>query len=259
MSEEQQVLGKFVWRDLVTTDIDQAIAFYTSLFGWTIKEADMGPMGTYKMIHTADTEHGGFMQLDASHGAPPHWVSYCTVPDVAAAVATAEKLGGKTHVPPTDIPGIGTFAMIADREGAVISPFKPLTWAGEGITAPWPAGTFCWQELLAIDPEGEGKFHAEVFGWKITPMDMGPMGTYYLFKRDNEKDGGGMLQKPAESPGPSSWFPYVAVENTHASAARIAELGGKIWVEPRDIPNVGRFAVASDPQGAQFAILGPSS
>ena len=259
MSEEQQVLGKFVWRDLVTTDIDKAIEFYSSLFGWTIKEADMGPMGTYKMIHTADTEHGGFMQLDASHGAPPHWVSYCTVPDVAAAVATAEKLGGKTHVPPTDIPGVGTFAMIEDPEGAVISPFKPLTWAGEGITQPWPAGTFCWQELLAIDPEGEGKFHAEVFGWKIAPMDMGPMGTYYLFKRDNEKDGGGMLQKPAESPGPSSWFPYVAVENTNDSAARIAELGGKIWVQPRDIPNVGRFAVASDPQGAQFAILGPSS
>ncbi len=256
--EDQKVLGKFVWRDLVTNDIDQAIRFYTSLFGWTIKEADMGPGGTYKMIRTAGTEHGGFMALDPSTGAPPHWVSYCTVDDVAAAVATAEQRGGKTLVPPTDIPGVGTFSMIADPQGAVISPFKPVTWAGEGITQPWPAGTFCWQELHAQDPEGEGKFHAEVFGWKVSSMDAG-MGPYYVFKRDNGVDGGGMLPKSGGQHVPSAWLPYIAVENTSESAAKITELGGKIWVEPTDIPSVGRFAVATDPQGAHFAILGPSS
>jgi predicted enzyme related to lactoylglutathione lyase len=174
-------------------------------------------------------------------------------------VATSEKLGGKTLAPPTDIPGVGTFAMIMDPNGAVISPFKPVAWAGEGITAPWPAGTFCWHELLALDPEGEGKFHSAVFGWEVTAMDMGPAGTYYLLKRDNGKDGGGMLQKPGESHGPSAWIPYISVESANESAAKITELGGKVWVQPRDIPNVGRFAVASDPQGAHFAILGPSS
>ena len=85
------------------------------------------------------------------------------------------------------------------------------------------------------------------------------MGTYYLLKRDNGVDGGGMLQNPSGTSGPSAWLPYIAVENTDESAAKITELGGKVWVEPRDIPNVGRFAVATDPQGAHFAILGPSS
>jgi hypothetical protein len=78
-------------------------------------------------------------------------------------------------------------------------------------------------------------------------------------KRDNEKDGGGMIQKPAGSHGPSAWLPYISVESANESAAKITELGGKVWVQPTDIPNVGRFAVASDPQGAHFAILGPSS
>jgi predicted enzyme related to lactoylglutathione lyase len=35
----------------------------------------------------------------------------------------------------------------------------------------------------------------------------------------------------------------------------IRELGGKLWVEPRDIPGIGRFAVAADPQGASFAVF----
>src|SRR6185295_2999972 len=101
MSEGQPVLGKFVWHDLMTSDVDQAISFYTDLFGWTINEADMGPGGKYRMIHAAGTDHGGFMPLEAGHGAPSHWVSYCTVADVDAALAAAERLGGKTHVPGT--------------------------------------------------------------------------------------------------------------------------------------------------------------
>jgi hypothetical protein len=37
--------------------------------------------------------------------------------------------------------------------------------------------------------------------------------------------------------------------------SRAAELGGKVCVPPTDIPNVGRFAVINDPQGAVFSII----
>ena len=34
-----------------------------------------------------------------------------------------------------------------------------------------------------------------------------------------------------------------------------AELGGKVWVQPTDIPNVGRFYTFQDPQGAVISII----
>jgi predicted enzyme related to lactoylglutathione lyase len=249
--------GRFVWHDLVTPDVAAAQKYYADLLGWTYKDFDMGEGGTYSMIHAGGTEWGGFMKLDPAHGAPPHWISYVTVPDVEAATAAAERLGGKVRVPRTDIPSVGRYAIIESPTGALVSPYKSEA-SGEMPTPAAAPGTFVWHELLAKDPQGEGKFHCEVFGWRMEEAPMGEMGTYYLFKRlDMGKDAGGMLQKPQGDPGPSSWLPYVQVESADATAARTAELGGKVWVQPRDIPGVGRFTVTSDPAGALIAFLQP--
>ena len=43
--------------------------------------------------------------------------------------------------------------------------------------------------------------------------------------------------------------------NCDASTAKAKELGGKVMVRPQDIPNTGRFAIVSDPQGAMFAVF----
>ena len=53
---------------------------------------------------------------------------------------------------------------------------------------------------------------------------------------------------------PPSWGVYFAVADADASVRRIRELGGRIFVEPRDI-EPGRFAVGTDPQGAVFSVL----
>jgi uncharacterized protein len=254
MAEEQKALGKFVWHDLMTTDVEKAVAYYTDLFGWTINEVEVEGFGKYKMIHAAGEDHGGIGPLDSAAGQPSHWICYVTVDDVDAACAKAVELGGQAPVPGTDIPKIGRFAVIGDPQGAMISPYKPDEWRGEGYEGPGRPGTFVWHELLAADPDAEGRFFSQIFGWKVEPMPMGEMGTYYLFKRDNGKDAGGMLQKPPGSGGPSSWLPYVGVEDVDATAARVEPLGGKVWVPPTDIPNIGRFAVTSDPTGAFIAM-----
>ncbi|HEX9945336.1 MAG TPA: VOC family protein [Thermoanaerobaculia bacterium] len=252
---EEKVLGKFVWHDLMTTDLEKAVAFYTELLPWTINEQAMEGFGTYKMIRAAGEDHGGFVQLSPEDNVPSHWIGYVTVDDVDAASARAVELGGQAPVPGMDIPGIGRFGVILDPQGAAVSPYKPNTWRGEGYEGPPRPGTFAWHELLALDPETEGRFFCEVFGWTLAEMEMGEMGTYHLFKRaGGSKDAGGMLKKP-DGTAPSSWLPYVSVEDVDATAARIEPLGGRIWVQPRDIPGVGRFAVASDPTGAYFALF----
>jgi predicted enzyme related to lactoylglutathione lyase len=255
MSEDRKVLGKFVWNDLMTTDVGKAVAFYAGLFGWTVDDVDMGAgIGTYKLIHAAGENQGFFVPLGPGDQSPSYWLCYATVEDVDAASAKAVELGGQVLTPATDFPGVGRFAVIQDTEGAAISPFRPTKWPGEGSPGAGEPGTFVWYELLAADPEAEGSFFSEVFGWTTEEMDMGPMGTYHLFKRPDKPEiyAGGMLQHPS---GPSSWLPYIGVEDANATAARIEPLGGKVWVKPKDIPGVGRMVVAGDPTGALFAVL----
>lgn len=257
MADEQKVLGKFVWHDLMTNDVDKAVSYYTDLLGWEIKEVEMGGgLGKYKMAHVGDTAQGGVVELGPEHQIPNHWISYVTVDDVDAACAKAVELGGQAPVPATDIPGVGRFAVILDPSGAAVSPYKPETWAGEGAQP--QVGMFCWHELLAVDPEGEGKFFSEIFGWRTEEVPMGDSGTYTLLKRlDTSKDAGGMMRRPGDDPSPSSWLPYICVESADATARKTEELGGKVWVQPTDIPNVGRFTVTSDPTGAFIAFLQP--
>lgn len=259
MAEDQKALGKFVWHDLMTTDVDGAVAFYTGLFGWSIKEVDMGPMGMYKMIHAAGEEHGGFNSV-GSTGQPPHWLCYATVDDVDAATAKAVELGGQAPEKGMDIPGVGRFGVIVDPAGAAICPYKPQQWMGEGYEGPERPGTFVWHELLASDPEAQGKFYSAIFGWILQGVDMGEMGTYHLFMRPDKADkhAGGMAQNP-DPKGSSAWLPYVAVDDVDATAAKVTSLGGKICAEPMDIPDVGRIAVAADPQGAAFAFMKSAS
>src|SRR5688500_1654713 len=91
--------GRFVWHDLMTTDVKGALAFYTELFGWKTREVEMGGAGPYTMIKAGDRDIGGIVRLDPKHGVPTHWMAYCTVLDVDAAAKRAAELGGKVSVP----------------------------------------------------------------------------------------------------------------------------------------------------------------
>jgi len=112
-------------------------------------------------------------------------------------------------------------------------------------------GQFSWNELLVNNPETTGAFYSKLFGWQTAPMPGGM--PYTIFKKD-EMFVGGMMKLPMPNV-PPHWLNYVTVEACDASAARITELGGTIVVPPFDIPNVGRIAVAQDPEGATFGIF----
>ena len=86
--------GRFVWYDLMTTDPDAAVGFYTKLIGWGTEAFEGGPM-PYTMWTANETPIGGVMPLPkeaAKAGAPPHWLSYVCVPSVDETVAQAEAL-----------------------------------------------------------------------------------------------------------------------------------------------------------------------
>lgn len=115
--------GNFVWMELNTPDPDAAKAFFAGVLGWTYSAKDMGPMGTYTLVHNGDRQIGGMMKMEGPmwDGIPPHWMGYIAVDDVDAAAGKVEALGGKVCVPPSDIPEVGRFCVINDPTGATVS------------------------------------------------------------------------------------------------------------------------------------------
>jgi hypothetical protein len=119
--EDQFKHGQFNWCELITTDVDAAKKFYTKLFGWETEDMPMPGM-TYTVVKAGGKEVGGIMAIpDNAKEMEPMWCSYVTVDDVDKTAEAAQKLGGKLHMPPTDIPMVGRFCVIEDPQGAVIN------------------------------------------------------------------------------------------------------------------------------------------
>jgi predicted enzyme related to lactoylglutathione lyase len=100
-------------------DRDKTATFFTQLFEWKTTAA-----GPATMIDTA-ANRGIQGHMTALGHEPHHYVTiYVEVDDVKAYLGRAEKLGGKTLVPPVEIP-TGTFAWFADPDGNTIGLWKP--------------------------------------------------------------------------------------------------------------------------------------
>ncbi len=240
--------GKFTWFDLMTTDVAAARAFYTQLFGWETREVDFAP--GYPILHVAGFGIGGIAQKPAGDPSPSHWLSVLTTDDIDGTLAKLQERGGRVYAPPMPIPGVGRYAVVADPQGAA---FGLLQHENEQPKPTFPKGAtnISWSELDTPDPEAALAFYNELLGWPAPQeWDMGPMGTYYGVGHAHDA---GIMRAP---PGvPPHWLVYVDVEDTDATAGKVKELGGQVLHGPADIPNVGRFAVFADPQGAAFAVM----
>lgn len=114
-------------------------------------------------------------------------------------------------------------------------------------------GRFSWHELHTGDRAKAIKFYATLFGWETKDFPMGPGEPYGLCFLGG-KDMAGIMKSMAPANVPPHWLPYISVEDVDASSDKTTKLGGKVISKPMDIPNVGRFAVVADPQGAVFAL-----
>ena len=118
--------GRFVWYELMAGDTEAAKAFYTKVVGWGTQDGPVPGMA-YTMFTTGQMPVGGMMAQpeDARKmGAPPSWIGYVAVDDVDATAERIKRLGGAVHVPPTDIPNVGRFSVVADPQSAVFALFN---------------------------------------------------------------------------------------------------------------------------------------
>jgi predicted enzyme related to lactoylglutathione lyase len=112
-------------------------------------------------------------------------------------------------------------------------------------------GAFSWNELITTDPAAALEFYTKLFGWNTEVMHM--QGMDYTVVKFGDRAIGGLMAAPGGVP--AGWKSYVTVDDIDATAKLAESLGGKICVPPTDIPNVGRFAILIDPQGAVIAAI----
>jgi predicted enzyme related to lactoylglutathione lyase len=254
MTEANQT-GRFVWRDLLTTDPAKSEAFYTSLFGWTINSADMGS-GEYRMWRNGDTDLGGITKINESEGIPPYWLSYIATPNVDETTSKAIELGSSAPNPGMDIPGVGRFSVVLDPQGAAFSPFTDTSGTDVPEGQIPPVGGVSWNELMSKDAQASKSFYSHVFGYTADDQDMGGM-PYTILNRGDIMEAG-ILQAPDGAPMPTAWVIYFVVANIDDSIAKAEELGGKNLSGIIEVPGIGRVAMVMDSLGALFGLHEPA-
>ena len=105
------------WFETLTTDVDSAAKFYSSLFGWTPEVMPM-PVSKYTVFKHGTTSVAGAMQITPQMGnMRTHWKTYFTVNDADETARVAVELGAKLCMTIKDIPGVGRFCGIKSPQG----------------------------------------------------------------------------------------------------------------------------------------------
>jgi predicted enzyme related to lactoylglutathione lyase len=107
--------------EIGSKDHKKAREFYKSLFDWKITEHEGMDYG---MVEAEGKDSIGGGIGPSGEGNQPYVTFYVQVDDLQAYLNKAESLDGKTTLPPTPIPGIGSCAMFADPDGNIIGLFK---------------------------------------------------------------------------------------------------------------------------------------
>jgi predicted enzyme related to lactoylglutathione lyase len=239
-------VGRFVWRELTTSDVPAAQAFYSELFGWTYASSDMGG-STYFTIQHDGRGIGGIMPVEHAQGGPVAWTPYLGVADTDATLELVEANGGKVH-PAVDIPGVGRFAVVADPGDAV---FCVIHNTGDhALRFQSGPGDFHWETLTTRDLAASKEFYGKVFGWACGG---GPLGTGNVFSVHGTDVAD--LQ-PAQSSEPV-WLSYVAVSDVDTAVDTAEQLGARVLLRRLPIQRVGTMAFIADPQGARLALFQP--
>jgi uncharacterized protein len=113
-------------------------------------------------------------------------------------------------------------------------------------------GTPSYIELQTPDQQAARTFYGSLFGWEVDEVPLDDQGNAYLTAALQGDAVAGISGQMAELAGhPAFWGVYLAVDDVDASAARVADAGGKVEAGPFDVMEHGRMASIQDPTGAR--------
>jgi len=243
------------WVDLAATDPEGAKRFYSGLFDWSFRDDPAGEGGVYTMCLINGKSVAGLYEMapdQQAAGTPPHWLTYITVANADETAAKAAAAGGTIVAPAFDVEDAGRMTVVQDPSGAFVSFWEAKKHIGAELAN--EPGTLVWSELQVHDTDAAKAFYQTVLGITTETADM-PSGPYTTFMVDGRSVAGMMKISEDWGPVPPHWDLYFAVEDADATLGKAAAAGGKAVVPAMDIPDVGRFAGITDPQGAMFFVI----
>ena len=268
---DRYIPGVPCWVDTSQPDPDAAVAFYSGLFGWEFEDVmPAGSPGRYIAARIRGEDVAAVGSIP--DGAPGFatWNTYIWVNSADDTAAKIEAAGGTALVAPFDVMDAGRMGVFTDPEGAAFCVWQARAHRGARIVN--EAGSLNFNGLNTRDAEAAKRFYHAVFGWETRTFAGGfEAWTLPAYGDHLERDRPTLREEMVEMgvPGfedvvasinplgddqegvPAHWSVTFAVEDTDATAAKAAELGGRVLVPPFDAPWV-RMSVIADPQGATF-------
>jgi len=235
--------GKFIWHDLLTPDPRSAGKFYEELFGWQIDYE-----GHYAVVRHGGKRIAGILQVEPADGRIRDgvWLPSVSVADVDAAASLVEANGGKILKGPVDMDQRGRAVLIRDSQRADLVLLSAK--GGDPADAEAAIGDWLWDEIWTIDPDSTREFYQSVLGYD--EMVLGDK--YEVFMHKGEWRAG--VRHLLDSKERMAWVPVVRVADPVATAQRVGELGGVVWVAPDEAPSNGDTALIGDATGALLLI-----
>jgi len=235
--------GKFVWHDLVTSDVAATKTFYGQLFNWTFEQRDR-----YTIVKLNDKRIGGILYIQPKpaelHVA--RWISSLSVLDVDQATDVVLTNGGKVHKGPENIGDRGRVALVSDPQGAQFSLIH--TKNGDPNDGPIVEGSWLWHELWTKNPSDSANFYEALAGYSTVEE----FEDYWILKVDNKWRAGirNLFNQALEQ----RWVPVIRVNDVKAISNLAKQLGGRTLIEPENPDFVDQVALLADPSGALFMI-----
>lgn len=219
--------------------------FYSDLFGWHTEAFEEMSYVTID-THAGKGINGGIGPV--SEGMAPTTTLYVAVDDLQATLDKAESLGGKTIMPPMDIPDVVSLAIFMDVQGCPVGIIKN---AGdpEGVSEGSNPGV-TWFEILGPDPSALKEFYGQLFGWEFSEGNPESQIEYYEVRGD-DLIGGGVGSSPD---GQTHVTAYAEVDDLQANLDKAESLGAQTIVPPMDMADVS-FAQFLDPAGIAFGLF----
>ena len=248
--------GTFSWVDLATPDREASKRFYGELFGWQSEDSPGRRGAAYTRFALDGRDVAGCFdqrEHERDGGVPPHWSSYVTVEDLDAPTSRAPELGGKVVAEASEVEDRGRLAGLADPAGAELGLWEPGADFGAGLVN--AAGALCWNDLGTPDVDAAKAFYGGLFGWTFDEAsEQDPM-QYTTIRNGETTNGSVHLQGELERGTLPSWLAYFATADLEVTNSKLSELGGRVIVEPLEVPAGGRVSVVTDPQGAAFGLF----
>ena len=234
---------------ITANDVERARRFYEQLFGWTFRA--WGPPGFYL---TDDAGVGCALQ---GRGAPADGEvmlgaeTTMAVDDLAATSAAIEAAGGKVTGGPYDIPTVGSLIWAEDTEGNRVGAMRYL----EADPTPRPAkdamNVMRWFAINADAVQRAKAFYERVFGWSFEPW--GPP-DFYIVRNAGETFNGGLQGRRELTPGARmvGFEVSFGVSDAKAFVKAVEAAGGRMTMQPMEVPGVGLISYFEDTEGNQI-------